>query len=50
MWRVSVWGEDDLGMDIDFQEKDDANEIYNKICSMNDVTFERLKKLGLKPF
>lgn len=44
--RVCVWGADDIGMELD---GDDAEETFLKIIQLDDLTFDNLKELGLKP-
>lgn len=31
-WRVSVWGDDDRGMEKNFQSMDDAKKCFQSIC------------------
>lgn len=47
-YRVSVWGGDDFGMDIDFNTKNEARALYYGLPK--EVTEEILKGLGLKRF
>lgn len=47
-YRISVWGADDFGMELDNLSESDANKMYNDICRMSNVTREALKQLGFK--
>ncbi len=49
-YRVCVWGEDDCGFERDWESSnpEEAKKVYFKIVNSGDVTFELLKKLGLK--
>ena len=50
VYRVSVWGADDLGMDRDFDNHLDAKKLFNKIDSLKYVNKDILLDLGLKYF
>jgi len=45
--RVSVWGKDDIGMNFDGEK---AIDIYDKIKTMDSVSFDNLEELGLTFF
>lgn len=47
-WRVSVWGNDDFGMERDFlgEQKEDAIKCFHKIVELKDVTKQALLDLG----
>lgn len=51
-WRVSVWGNDDLGMDLDFKEEEffKAKSLFLGIIQLEDVTIEKMKEFGLDYF
>ncbi len=46
MWRVSAWGNDDLGMDIDFKTEAEATEMFLTVISLNKVNKQQLRDLG----
>lgn len=48
LWRVSVWGGDDFGMDIDFESKNEAKALYHGLPK--EVHRSLLEGLGLKMF
>lgn len=50
IYRVSVWGNDDLGMDKDFDNHLDAKRLFNQIDAMKYVNKEDMLKLGLEYF
>lgn len=43
-WRLSVWGDDDFGMEIDDLDINKAFEIFRKID--DGITQKRLKEIG----
>jgi hypothetical protein len=47
--RVAVWGNDDLGMERDFEanQYDEALAFYNQVISLEPLTFDSLKALGM---
>jgi len=45
-FRVSVWGEDDFGLEREFGSKEDATNYFNKICSLPIITIAQLKLDG----
>lgn len=49
-WRVSVWGDDDLGMERDFPEdqKNKAMEYFYEIVKLKDVTRAILLFMGFR--
>lgn len=50
--RVSVWGDDDCGMEIDFHgtdKKDTAIQVYHMVLCNLPVSKTKLKLLGFKP-
>lgn len=47
-YRVGIWGEDDLGMDRDFETLEEALSIFNRISYVH--SFEYLRKLGFNRF
>ena len=48
-YRVSVWGTDDLGMDIDVRTLEEAKTIFNNLKNKT-VSFEMLERLGFECF
>jgi hypothetical protein len=46
MWRVCVWGNDDCGMEQDYEERTDALTMYNLITSWETVDKYELTKYG----
>lgn len=47
LWRVCVWGQDDMGMERDVKSPVTAQKIFNTIQDF--ATKDALKKLGLHP-
>lgn len=47
--RVSVWGDDDCGMEFWSSDLGEVKEKYKKILKMKDVTRAALRELGLYP-
>lgn len=45
-YRVSVWGNDDLGMEFDCDNEREANTIFMQVIGLESVTFKNLKSLG----
>jgi len=45
-WRVCAWGNDDFGMEKDFQEREEAWACFLAVISLDDVTADRLRELG----
>lgn len=37
LWRVCVWGNDDLGMERDFESRSDALAMFNMVTSWETV-------------
>lgn len=50
LYRVAVWGMDDFGMDKDFVDKDNAEELFKKLSKLKNVTKQILKENGLEVF
>jgi len=48
VYRVCVWGADDLGMDLDFTSQSAAENMYNKLP--NPITKKWLKEQGFEYF
>lgn len=49
-YRVSVWGQDDVGWDIDIKEISNACNLYHKIKNRKTISYEYLKTQGFNPF
>jgi hypothetical protein len=47
-WRVCFWGEDDSGMERDFDNYCEALEMFRKTTSVKCVTVAYLKKMGFR--
>jgi hypothetical protein len=45
-WRVCVWGNDDCGMELDFNDAAKAWQCFQDVIQLEDVTFESLKERG----
>lgn len=52
-WRVCVWGDDDFGMEKDFDvlpnyccALESSRMCYYSVMSLEDVTIEELRRLG----
>jgi hypothetical protein len=47
-YRICVWGEDDLGMEIDVQTNDPSKliKMYDKLIAQPFITMTHLKSLG----
>lgn len=50
MYRVSVWGADDIGMNIDFKSDFNALSMFLKVLQLDDITMDKLTELGFKQF
>ena len=50
IYRVSVWGNDDLGIDKDFNNHLEAKQLFNKINSLKYVNKQDLLDLGMEYF
>jgi hypothetical protein len=50
MWRVAVWGNDDLGMDLDFQRKSEAKEMFSILALKGVINRKLLTRLGFNRF
>jgi hypothetical protein len=48
-WIVSCWGNDDMGLEKNFQDKTDAWACFQQIIGFSDVTQEKCRELGLYP-
>ena len=48
MWRVCVWGQDDMGMERDFEphERVKAWEVFISIIEQQYVSYDFIKNLG----
>ena len=46
LWRVCVWGNDDLGMERDFESRIDALAMYKKVTSWETVDKHQLTQNG----
>lgn len=49
-WGVCVWGEDDLGYNIDLDTESEALTVFMQIIGSAYVNFDTIKSLGLTPF
>ena len=49
-WRVSVWGNDDFGIDKDFSTKEEALELYNYLLDCSIVNHQTCYDKGMTPF
>ena len=45
-WRVCVWGNDDLGMEMDFDNETTALNMFYQVIELDKVNMSLLKKLG----
>jgi len=45
-YRVSVWGNDDLGMELDFVDKSVARDLFSKLCLKDVINRRLLLSLG----
>ena len=45
-FRVSVWGDDDMGLEKYFDNKIDAENCFNELVKSNNIQIKELKKLG----
>lgn len=46
LWRVCVWGNDDLGMERDFESRIDALAMYKRVTSWETVDKHQLTQNG----
>lgn len=51
-YRVSVWGNDDFGMDLDFEVEHEAKDMFRHITNrrVKNVNIDWLESLGFKVF
>lgn len=49
-YRASVFGNDDLGFIFDSSDRDCAKQAFDKVISLDDITFNKLKSLGFEQF
>lgn len=47
-FRVCVWGNDDFGMELDFESLIEAEDIFDKILDMDIVNKQDLYNLGFE--
>lgn len=45
-WRVCVWGNDDCGMELDFDDEKIAWCCFLRVIGLDDVTIAALLELG----
>lgn len=50
VYRTSVWGNDDTGIDKDSEIESEAFELYLDLCSLKNVTKEYCLKRGMNYF
>lgn len=50
LYRVSVWGDDDIGMDIDFDKKTEAISFFTKVDAMPVLNQKELLAMGFNWF
>lgn len=50
LWRVSVWGGDDFGMDKDDESRDIAYELFEKVIEQPEVSQKFLREQGFNVF
>ena len=50
VWRVSVWGDDDLGMIRDFDNRDEAFNFFISVIKLEILASDKLKKMGFEMF
>lgn len=48
-FRVSVWGGDDFGMEIDSEDLNEAKMVFSLVKEMKIITKTELRKLGFRP-
>lgn len=48
LWRVCAWGDDDMGLEKDFDNRYDAWRCFVKVISMEFVDQQALKDLGFQ--
>lgn len=46
LWRVCVWGNDDLGMERDYESRTDALAMYNQVIALDTVDKHELTTFG----
>lgn len=50
IYRISVWGDDDIGMDRDFDNKADAIKFFEKVEALPVLNHKELLSLGFNWF
>lgn len=50
VYRVSVWGNDDFGIDRDFKDPMEAKRMFNKLDAMKFINHQDLYDLGFTRF
>ena len=45
-WRVCIWGNDDMGMEMDFDNETTALNMFYQVIGLVKVNMSLLKKLG----
>ena len=48
--RVSVWGNDDMGMVKDYQTKNEALDMFVFLTTLEDLSIDALTELGFLDF
>lgn len=51
-WKVSVWGDDDTGLEKEFTLPDDRQEafdLFQTIIAMKEVSYQEMLDMGLVP-
>jgi hypothetical protein len=48
--RVSVWGMDDTGMDVDYENWHEAVGTFTAISMLESISMKKLTELGFEPF
>jgi hypothetical protein len=46
LWRVCVWGNDDLGLELDFSSRNEAFDTFLKVISWPYVSQKSLRDIG----
>jgi hypothetical protein len=47
-YRVAVWGNDDCGFERNFKSKKNAFKLFEELKSVDDITYQLLKRMGFR--
>lgn len=50
LWRVSCWGNDDFGIDKDFESEQESIDVFNDLKSRDKINQQDLYDMGFTNF